>query len=146
MRHQKIFYPYFDLVRQKTMKGIEFILLGLGAVLGAFLRYKIASYPLLLGNLVSNVLLINILGSFILGVFSVISASLNLDARYSFFVAIGFCGSLTTMSSFALESVNMIDNRQFLNVSVNIIANVALSLLAVYGGRTLISHILQSTI
>jgi CrcB protein len=86
------------------------------------------------------------MGSFIIGVFSVISASLNLDARYSFFVAIGFCASLTTMSSFALESVNMIDNRQFLNVSVNIIANVALSLLAVYGGRTLISHILQSTI
>ncbi len=54
------------------------------------------------------------------------------------------CGSLTTMSSFALESVNMIDNRQFLNVAVNIIANVSLSLLAIYGGRILISQILQS--
>jgi CrcB protein len=126
------------------MKGIEFLFLGLGAVLGAFVRYKITSYPLLFGNLVSNVLLVNIIGSFILGVFSVLSASLNLDSRYSFLVAIGFCGSLTTMSSFALESVNMIDNRQFLNVSVNIIANVSLSLLAIYGGRILISQILQS--
>jgi CrcB protein len=127
------------------MKGIEFIFLGLGAVLGAFLRYKVTSYPMLFGNLVSNVLLVNILGSCILGVFSVLSSSLNLDARYSFLVAIGFCGSLTTMSSFALESVNMIDNRQFLNVSVNIMANVVLSILAVYGGRTLISQILQSS-
>jgi CrcB protein len=49
------------------------------------------------------------------------------------------------MSSFALESVNMIDNRQFLNVSVNIMANVVLSIIAVYGGRTLISQILQSS-
>ena len=126
------------------MKGIEFLFLGIGAVLGALLRYKITSYPLLFGNLVSNVLLVNIIGSFILGIFSVLSASLNLDSRYSFLVAIGFCGSLTTMSSFALESVNMIDNRQFLYVSVNIIANVSLSLLAIYGGRILISHLLQS--
>ncbi len=126
------------------MKGIEFLFLGIGAILGAFLRYKITSYPLLFGNLVSNVLLVNIIGSFILGIFSVLSASLNLDSRYSFLVAIGFCGSLTTMSSFALESVNMIDNRQFYNVSVNIIANVSLSLLAIYGGRILISQILQS--
>ena len=124
------------------MKGIEFLFLGLGAVLGAFLRYKITSYPLLFGNLISNVLLVNIIGSFILGIFSVLSASLNLDSRYSFLVAIGFCGSLTTMSSFALESVNMIDNRQFLGVAINIVANVSLSLLAVYGGRILISHII----
>ncbi len=87
------------------MKGIEFLFLGFGAVLGAFVRYNITSYPLLFGNLVSNVLRVNIIGRFILGVFSVLSASLNLDSRYSFLVAIGFCGSLTTMSSFALESV-----------------------------------------
>ncbi len=80
------------------MKGIEFLFLGIGAVFGAFLRYKIASAPLLFGNLVSNVLLVNIIGSFILGIFSVLSATLNLDSKYSFLIAIGFCGSLTTMS------------------------------------------------
>jgi fluoride exporter len=132
--------PYLS---QQAMKGIEFVFLGMGAVLGAFLRYKITAAPLLFGSFVSNVLLVNIVGSFILGIFSVLSASLNLDSRYSFLVAIGFCGSLTTMSSFALESVNMLDDRQFFSVAANIIANVSLSLLAVYGGRILISQIIQ---
>ncbi len=128
------------------MKWIEFLFLGIGAILGAFVRYKIASSPMIFGANISNVLLVNIIGSFILGIFSALSVSLNLDSKYSFLIAIGFCGSLTTMSSFALESVNMMENKQFLNLGINIISNVALSILAVYGGRVLTSKIMVGNI
>jgi CrcB protein len=106
------------------VKGFEFILLGIGAVCGAFLRYKIVESPLLLGGLPLNVLIVNVIGSFILGVFSVLSMAWNLDPKYSFFFAIGFCGSLTTMSSFALEVNNLLDNKQIALATVNIFANV----------------------
>ena len=87
------------------MKGFEFLLLGIGAICGAFLRYKIVESPLVvLGGLPLNVLIVNIIGSFIFGIFSVLSVSWNLNPKYSFLFAIGFCGSLTTMSSFALRS------------------------------------------
>jgi CrcB protein len=120
------------------MKGIEFVLLASGAIAGAFLRYKVASFsPLTLGTLPVNILVINVTGSFILGAFSVLALAWNLDARYSLLVAIGFCGSLTTMSSFALETTGMIDNKQFGNVALNILANVGLSIGAVLGGRTI---------
>lgn len=122
------------------MKGLEFLLLGIGAVCGAFLRYKIVESPLVvLGGLPLNVLIVNIIGSFILGIFSVLSVTWNLDPRYSFLFAIGFCGSLTTMSSFALEVNNLIDNKQFVFAMINIFANVGLSIVSVLGGRMLVS-------
>ena len=125
--------------RHEKMKGIEFALLALGAVAGAFVRYKLAESPLILGTLPVNILLINIAGSFILGLFSVLSLLWHLDARYSLFLAVGFCGSLTTMSSFALETTGMIENRQFANVAINIMANVGLSIGAIVAGRSLAS-------
>jgi CrcB protein len=119
------------------MKGIEFVLLAVGALAGAFLRYKIASSPILFGVLPLNVLIINVVGSFILGIFSILSVSLNLETKYSILLAVGFCGSFTTMSSFALESINLLDNKQFALFALNLFANVGLSLGAIVLGRAL---------
>ncbi|AFU60505.1 camphor resistance family protein [Candidatus Nitrososphaera gargensis Ga9.2] len=125
------------------MKGVEFAFLAVGAIAGAFVRYKLAESPLILGTLPVNILVINMIGSFILGVFSILSVLWNLDTRYSLLAAVGFCGSLTTMSSFALETSSLIDNRQFGNAAVNILANVSLSIGAVVGGRSIASVLLM---
>ncbi|MEO9307852.1 MAG: fluoride efflux transporter CrcB [Nitrososphaera sp.] len=124
------------------MKFLEIILLAAGGVLGVFLRYGITKSQLILGTLPVNVLIVNIVGSFVLGSFAVFSQQWNLDEKYAMLVAIGFCGGLTTMSSFALESANLIDNKQYSLVALNIVANVGLSLGAIFGGRALTSMIL----
>jgi len=119
------------------MKWIEFALLAVGAVVGAFLRYKLVESPVSVYGLPVNVLAVNVIGSFILGLFSIMSLGLNLDPQYTLLVAIGFCGSFTTMSSFALETSNLFDSNRFSLLALNILANVGLSLGAVFGGRLL---------
>ena len=124
------------------MRLMEIILLAVGGLGGVFLRYGITKSQLVLGVLPVNVLIANIIGSFILGAFAVLSQQWNLDEKYALLVAIGFCGGLTTMSSFALESVNLIDGKQYSLVAINVIANVGLSLGAIFGGRALTGIIL----
>ena len=125
------------------MKGLEFILLGVGALAGAFLRYKLVSSTIVLGTLPVNILIINVVGSFILGVFLVLSIFWNLDTKYSLLFAVGFCGSFTTMSSFALETINLFDNKQFALFGLNIAGNVGLSLGAIILGRIVTSTIMR---
>jgi CrcB protein len=116
---------------------IEFALLALGAVLGAFLRYAIVSSPQTIGGMPINILAINIIGSFIIGLFSVIAIALNLNSNYTLFVGTGFCGAFTTMSSFALETSNLLDNNRLIIVALSILANVGLSLVAVISGKVI---------
>ena len=126
------------------MKGLEFIFLGVGSVLGAYLRYKITESPLLFNAIPINVLIVNVVGSFILGLFIILSQQWHLDGKYSLFAAIGFCGSLTTMSFLALDSTNLLENHQYTALVVSIFANVGLSIIALIGGKSLMSAIINN--
>lgn len=125
------------------MNVIGFVLLAVGALAGAFLRYVMVASPKTIGGLPVNVLAVNVLGSFILGLFSVLAVAFNLDSNYSLLVATGFCGAFTTMSSFALETSNLMDNNRFILVAINILANVGLSLGAVIGGKVVGTEIME---
>ncbi|TBR11981.1 MAG: fluoride efflux transporter CrcB [Candidatus Nitrosotenuis sp.] len=126
------------------MKGLEIVLLSVGGILGTLLRYKITDSQMILGTLSVSILVVNIVGAFILGLFVVLAQQWNLEAKYALFVAVGFCGSLTTMSAFALQTTNLMDNSQFGLAAVNIVANVGLSIGALMGGRALMSYIVST--
>lgn len=83
---------------------------------------------------VSGTLVVNVVGSFLLGFFMY---SLEYSGFFSrnvrLFVAIGFCGSFTTFSTFALQSAGL----DFTGFFVNVLLNVFCCLLAIFAGRAL---------
>jgi CrcB protein len=118
----------------------NYLWIALGAVIGASARYFISitiarnfstAFPY-------GTLLINITGSMVLGFFLVFSAErVLLDPRWRFLVAIGFCGSYTTFSSYAFESFALMEQGQWLMTGINILASNALCLAAVFAGAAL---------
>ena len=71
----------------------ELLLVALGAVPGAVIRWQIGSH------LPDNDVIVNVLGAFILGWL----VGLPLRPKRQLLVGIGFCGSLTTFSSWMVH-------------------------------------------
>ena len=107
-----------------------------------YLRYRVTGDNLFIGSLPVSVLIVNILGSFILGASSTAVSSLGLDERYTLLIGIGFCGSLTTMSSFAFETVNLASVGELAIAALDVVLNVGASLGAILLGRAVMSLIL----
>jgi len=141
-----VFFPHVVILSSAgsiLVKGTEFAFLALGAVLGAHAKYKTTESPLLFNTLPADILIANVAGAFMLGTLVVMSSRRSLDSRYSLFAAVGFCGPLATMPSFALEPSDLMDNSRHAAMAVHVPANVGLSIGALAGGKTLMQSVLS---
>jgi CrcB protein len=119
---------------------LDFLAISLGAIVGANARYWMSRSALrLLGPVFPyGTLAINVLGSFVLGFFLVWTTYRGtVDPRWRLLIAVGFCGGFTTFSSYAFESMALMEQGQWLLVATNIVSNNLLSLTAVLAGMAL---------
>jgi fluoride exporter len=119
---------------------VAYLWIALGAVFGASARYFISTYVARTFATVFpyGTLVINITGSLVLGFFLILAGErVLLDPRWRFLIAIGFCGSYTTFSSYAFETFAYMEQGQWLLMAANILANNALCLAAVLAGAAL---------
>ena len=118
----------------------RFLLISLGAILGANARYWVgdwaaqrwgSAFPL-------GTLLINLSGSFLLGLFVTLATErFMLDPRWRTFFAIGFLGAYTTFSTYTYESMNLINQGQWAAGLINLLGSAVLGALAVFLGIAL---------
>ena len=113
-----------------------FLAVGIGGALGALLRWVmgIALNPLsphvLLGTLVAN-----LLGGFLIGL--AVEYFLHHDSippEVRLFVIVGFLGGLTTFSSFSIEAVELLIDKQAAWALAVIFAHLAGSMLMTFVG------------
>ena len=110
----------------------ELALVALGAVPGAVMRWQIGSY------LHDNDVIVNVLGAFILGWL----AGLPLRPRRQLLIGIGFCGSLTTFSSWMVNCVSFIAQGDWLAalglIGLTLGLGLGAAALGVFVGRSLV--------
>lgn len=118
----------------------DFLAISLAAIVGANFRYLLSRLAVREFGPVFpyGTLAINILGSFIVGLFVIWTTErVLLDPRWRLLVVTGFCGSFTTFSSYAFESMAFFEQGQYRLMLVNIFSNNLLCLGGALAGMAL---------
>lgn len=112
----------------------------LGGATGSLLRYALSlwiadrwgeTFPW-------GTLAVNVAGSFGIGLLSGLTATegaLLVSPTVRLFIMVGFFGGFTTFSSFSLQTLNLVQDREWLAAGGNIISSVIFCLLAVWIGH-----------
>ena len=105
-------------------------------LVAAYLRRGDVDRPRRLG-LARATLLVNVVGSFFLGFGAIWLPTLHVSSPVHVFWLTGFCGSLTTFSTFCADAVRLAGARERGLFAGYLLANCALSVLAYASGVTL---------
>jgi fluoride exporter len=110
-------------------------LVALGSGIGGLLRYLMAD---LINHFVRGfplaTLIINILGSFFMGIFFVLCAHSVNGALLQALLMAGLLGGFTTFSSFSLEAISLLEEGKLLLALIYVVVSVMFSVAGVYLG------------
>jgi CrcB protein len=120
----------------------SYIVIAIGSALGGVARYWCSGFVArLIGETFPwGTLIVNVAGSFVIGFFATLTAP---DGRVFAstttrqFVMIGFCGGYTTFSSFSIQTLNLMNDGEWVQAAGNIAGSVILCLVAVWLGHLL---------
>ena len=115
----------------------QLLIVGFGGFLGTIARFLVQKLNLHWHflSIPMGTLIVNILGSLIIGVIIGISAKSEfISPVIRLFLMVGFCGGFTTFSSFSAENLTLMQNGQFLSVLIYTGSSIILGFLAVYLG------------
>jgi CrcB protein len=113
------------------------IFIAAGGAFGAVLRYgaSVGVYSLLGRGFPYGTLFVNVSGSLLMGVLSVIMLErFDIDPEWRAAVLVGVLGSFTTFSTFSFETLNLLEQGEVMRAMANIVLSVFVCLFAVWFG------------
>ncbi|EPF72649.1 fluoride efflux transporter CrcB [Acinetobacter rudis] len=124
---------------------LPLISIALGSVIGAWIRWAISiKFNTLFENIPFGTVLVNLIGAFIIGLAVSFFSNIPLDSNYKLFVITGFCGALTTFSTFSIEVVGMLQASKIeyalLTIVIHVIGSLIFTLLGIFSYQLINNH------
>jgi len=122
----------------------NFILIAIGGALGSVSRwgcqrwiYQLHPHPFPFGTFA-----VNIVGSFLIGLFYAVSEKGNLmNSEWRLFLTTGFCGGFTTFSTFSFETLSLLKDGNYAYAILYVVLSVILGIAGVFAGMFIIKLI-----
>ena len=114
-----------------------YLAIAFGGALGAMSRYWVSTktYVWLGTDFPFGTLMVNITGSFVMGFLALLfTQKVNLTEELKFALLVGFLGSYTTFSTFALDGLQALQNGAMMKLVMYVLLSVFGSLLGVWAG------------
>ena len=118
----------------------------IGGGLGSMLRWAVSlKLNPLHQHIPLGTLTVNLVGAFIIGLtLALFTRMTNIDPMWKLLITTGFCGGLTTFSTFSLEVVYLLQDGRIAwaiaNMLLNLAGSLAMTLLAFMLVRALYGH------
>ncbi len=119
---------------------LNYLAIAIGGAIGACLRFALSEWMLhLFGRAFPfGTLLVNILGSFVIGLLYGLLISEQIAPNpWRIFVGIGVLGAFTTFSTFSMDTVLMLQQGDWFKAVANVVLNVVLCLTLAWLGLKL---------
>ncbi|WP_323814322.1 fluoride efflux transporter CrcB [Cellvibrio sp. NN19] len=123
---------------------MQWLVIALGGALGSIFRFAAVSYiaPLLNIRFPLGTFVVNLLGSFLIGVaYVLLVEKTKLPVEYRLFFITGVLGGFTTFSAFSLEILQLWQEGHVLNALTYATGSVILGLLMAFAGMALTQKI-----
>lgn len=117
---------------------LEALAVAAGGAAGSLGRWGIGrTLNAVLPGLPAGTFAANVLAGLIIGLVSGVNAASPLQPEVKALLTVGLCGGLSTFSTFTNETFGLLESGNVAGAAVNIAANVAACLLAVWAGTRL---------
>lgn len=118
------------------MNPSGFLAVGLGAMLGAWLRWGLSvAFNSLHQSVPPGTLAANLIGGYLIGLLvAYFAANTSIAPEWRLFAITGFLGGLTTFSTFSAEAVTLIQQARYFAMLVHVSLHLVGSIVATIAG------------
>ncbi|KRI45722.1 fluoride efflux transporter CrcB [Acinetobacter radioresistens] len=124
---------------------LSLLSIALGSVIGAWLRWGISlRFNRVFENIPFGTVIVNLTGAFIIGLAVSFFSNSSISPNYKLFVVTGFCGALTTFSTFSVEIVEFLQASKLeyaiSTIAIHVIGSLIFTVLGILSYQFFTNH------